>query len=271
MLQDLHLTASPNGWEAHLGYHVISGPPGYTEVKLVKEVIAQVDGLLDSARAAITEATGRLTRQAHGHHLPTAILKALVWPATASHRAIQIAYAAGLSTLSKDCPAPLRNTLTYALQHPGTVTKGPVSMMQTSLHKEHGQAIMYLVDQDFDRKKKRQMCNTMTQRMYTWVLRSSSELLKRSNSRKAKELWDQGQFTHAQLAAAGHVYVTTHGCHAGMIAHLTTMMGLDPARCLGPQAIPLAAREARRGRDGRTILRWMCGRYPRLGSMTAES
>ena len=58
--------------------------------------------------------------------------------------------------------------------------------------------------------------------------------------------------------------------HAGMTA-AQRILGLDFAYYYGPKCIPAIARHSWRGRDGRTLLRRLTGRYLTLGSMDHSS
>ena len=112
-------------------------------------------------------------------------------------------------------------------------------------------------------KNRKQLKRTFTSWLCPYILRDATALLKSSSSTHAAGILREAETMHP---VATDAWAKFDEDSVGM-KYLQSCIGLDNSRILGPSAMPAIARSTWRGRDGRLILRWLTGRYPREGTM----
>lgn len=272
VLQDLHLSAAPTGLEgriqkegeshehrkAHAAYAMVPCP-FIAGLSWNRKALALVDEVLDSARMALVEAKSGFPKKGGGRYLPTCISRALVWPADAMARVAQQAYAGALSVLGIDSPMHLRHAAWMAVFHVEDGTSGPLANVASVFRSQHGTSGSD-ARSIWDRKKLKRAFEAW---LCPQILRTSACTLRNGSSTQAKAIIQEAENRYPVVAGAWAGF----GEEAASMLHLQALLAVDNRKILGPLAMPAIARSTWRGRDGRLILRKLCGRYPRDGSM----
>lgn len=261
VLQDLHLSAAPAGFEKELEHKTVKCTyvPGVVWNKAAMKIVNEV---LDCARAALVEAAPRFPKKGGGRFLPKDTARALVWPADAMARAVSQAYGCSLVLLSKDTPGHMQMTAWFMVLHESSA-RGPMANLTAAYSHQHGIQDRSVDRMDFSTRNRKQLKRTFASWLCPHVLRNAAAVLKSSSSTHAAGMLREAQAMHHTATDAWAEF----GEDSVGMKYLQSCLGLDNSRILGPSAMPATARSTWRGRDGRLILRWLTGRYPREGTM----